>query len=928
VAQLSSPGHLDPVELHRRTAGNPFYVTEVLAAGTQTVPHSVRDAVLAHASRLPAAARDLLDAASVVPGPAEPWLFDALVPGAAEALDECLGTGVMVLAGDRVEFRHEIARQVVEESLLPGRRKTLHRAALAALAARPAGQQDLAALAHHADAAADAEAVLKYAPAAAAQAAAAGAWREAARLYARALMFADMVAPDMHAALLEGFADAAYATELGKEAADALRQAVTIYAQRGEVVRQGDALRRLGAELGKGGLLAEAAAAISQAVTLLETQPPGRELACAYNAMAAVTGIAEDEGAVLWGKKAIQVAEQAGCLDSIGDTLSLLGTAELRQGDLAGLEKVGRSREIAEQAGDERGMAQADARAAAALAGRREWALAERYIRQGRGFCRDRGLHAWYGWLTAVSAEEALARGRWDEALHTAAELLGSPAAGLWQLRVSALVVTATVGARRGESGYLPPLDEAATIAQANPAGQAGLQIAALRAEAAWLAGAAWQRIGEQALCGENAPTAVRWFGGEPEVWRHRAGLDCGYPAELPEPYRLEITGDVEGAARWWQERGCAYDAALALACSRDRLMMRRALDMLHDLGAQPAAAVVTRQLHALGERGLRRGPRPETAASPAGLTSRQAEVLTLLATGLSNTQIAAELVLSARTVDNHVSAILRKLGAQTRGEATAQAARLGLTGRERLPSPTAGYTRHRARRACRAACCAPGSAMRGAGPRGGRAWRPGDRGEHGETGALQRGLRARGFGLPAASGQRRSSHIATAGRCRRVALDAEFGADRVAVGVADLVEDPQGLCPCPAGGGGVARAAVHVAEAVEGVGLVVAVRAFPVQVEGPLIAGDGLLVVAKLLVDVAKAVPGRGFPVALSQFAGCGQRLFAVGKGLLVVAEQGVRVADVVEHECLPRVVCRAVKVEGPHVVAERGSVVLLETC
>jgi hypothetical protein len=46
----------------------------------------------------------------------------------------------------------------------------------------------------------------------------------------------------------------------------------------------------------------------------------------------------------------------------------------------------------------------------------------------------------------------------------------------------------------------------------------------------------------------------------------HRAGLDCGDPAELPEPYRLEITGDAEGAASWWQERGCAYDAALALA--------------------------------------------------------------------------------------------------------------------------------------------------------------------------------------------------------------------------------------------------------------------------------------------------------------------------------------------------------------------------
>ncbi len=669
VAELAGPGHVDATELHRRTKGNPFYVTEVLAAGTDAVPRSVRDAVLAHAARLRTAARDLLDAASVVPGPVEPWLLDALAPAPADVLDECVGAGMMVLAGDRIEFRHEIARQAMEEALLPGRRRAMHRAVLAALAARDTGQ-DLARLAHHAEAAGDGEAVLKYAPAAAARAAAVGARREAARLYAQALMFADMLAPDTHATLLEAFADAAYFTELGSAAADALRKAVAIHAERGDLVRHGDALRRLGHQLGKDGFLAESAAAVSEAVALLETQPPGRELARAYKAMAAVTGIADDEAAVLWSKKAIGVAEQVDCLDAVGDTLSILGAAELRQGDLRGLEKAGRGREIAELAGDERGVARADMRAAAALAGRREWALAERSIRQGRDFCRDRGLQWYYGWLTTLAAEEALARGRWDEAVRTAAEILGWPPAGLKQLRISALVVTATVHARRGEFGYLPLLDEAVALAQTTPAGQAGLQIAALRAEVAWLAGAAPPWIGEETPYGEGVATAMRWFGGEPEVWRHRAGLDCGDCAELPEPYRLEITGDAEGAARWWQERRCAYDAAMALACSGDRFLMRRALDMLHDLGAQPAASVVARQLRVRGELGLRRGPRAATATNPAGLTSREAEVLTLLAMGLSNTDIAARLDLSDRTIDNHVSAIFRKLGVHNRAEA------------------------------------------------------------------------------------------------------------------------------------------------------------------------------------------------------------------------------------------------------------------
>ncbi|MFZ2048168.1 MAG: helix-turn-helix transcriptional regulator [Trebonia sp.] len=154
-------------------------------------------------------------------------------------------------------------------------------------------------------------------------------------------------------------------------------------------------------------------------------------------------------------------------------------------------------------------------------------------------------------------------------------------------------------------------------------------------------------------------------------------------PAELPEPYRLEITGDAEGAASWWQERGCAYDAALALALAGpgDRAALRRALDLLQGLGAHPAAAAVARRLRALGEQGIPRGPRAATAANPAGLTRREAEVLQLVAAGLSNTDIAARLVVSDRTVDNHVSAIFRKLGARTRGEASARAVRLGLAG-------------------------------------------------------------------------------------------------------------------------------------------------------------------------------------------------------------------------------------------------------
>jgi len=77
--------------------------------------------------------------------------------------------------------------------------------------------------------------------------------------------------------------------------------------------------------------------------------------------------------------------------------------------------------------------------------------------------------------------------------------------------------------------------------------------------------------------------------------------------------------------------------------------------------------------------RGLRRGPRRSTREHPANLTPREVEVLALIEQGLRNRQIADRLFVSAKTVDHHVSAILSKVDAKTRGEAAAIARASGL---------------------------------------------------------------------------------------------------------------------------------------------------------------------------------------------------------------------------------------------------------
>jgi DNA-binding NarL/FixJ family response regulator len=110
---------------------------------------------------------------------------------------------------------------------------------------------------------------------------------------------------------------------------------------------------------------------------------------------------------------------------------------------------------------------------------------------------------------------------------------------------------------------------------------------------------------------------------------------------------------------------------------------------MLERLGAVPAADWARRRLREMGAPVPPR-PRAATRANPGGLTARQLAVLELLREGLTNAEIAERLVLSVRTVDHHVAAILGKLGVRSRRDAAAAAEALGVgSGLRRGPRPT-----------------------------------------------------------------------------------------------------------------------------------------------------------------------------------------------------------------------------------------------
>ena len=128
------PG-VDPDDLHRRTRGNPFFVSEVLAAGSVTVPPTVRDAVLARTARLSGPARTALDVVALAGARTEVGLLGEVLGDGLHDLDEPIERGMLQLSGGELTFRHELARVAVAEQVPALRRIAVHRTILAALTA-------------------------------------------------------------------------------------------------------------------------------------------------------------------------------------------------------------------------------------------------------------------------------------------------------------------------------------------------------------------------------------------------------------------------------------------------------------------------------------------------------------------------------------------------------------------------------------------------------------------------------------------------------------------------------------------------------------------------------------------------------------------------------------------------------------------------
>lgn len=680
VMEMATKKGYSGEDVYSISEGNPFYVNEILASYSPGVPDNIKDAILCVYESQAEGTKNAWQIFSVIPEGLEVERFAKIKSSWFDAMDHCFAMSVLVVQKNKVVFKHELYRRTIEESLSPNRRIELNKMVLKLFLDSLEENGEIERIIHYAKNANEKQLVGRYAPEAARKAASAGAHKEAAKLFLTAIDYFEGSDAGLLAEFYEAYAHECYLSNQLKEAIHFTEKLLSHRKATADTEKTADCLRYLSWLCwfdGKGKLAEEFA---GQAFELLNDRQLSRSKAMAFSNKLHLK-IQKDElnECIQLGEKELEMANELNDKELISCALNNWGTAQLfvprlRQNGMALLQQ---SLDLALGHAYHEQVALVYINLGNSLVRMKEYAEARKILGTGVRYCEERDLNCWTAYFLSLKARMELETGNWGEAWNIADNLLRNehqPAI----TKITPLIIAGRLKMRKGEDA-LELLMEAKDLSFKTMELQRILPSLVGLLEYEWLSS---QPVIEKNEF-ETTNLLLQRGGIEQEkkefdYWMRKSGRNASSMEPAGEAYDCSSVAKALKASDFWEKSGCPFEQALFLFEAGDE-DKRKAMAMMQDLGATTVHEKFKQEMRNLGIRNIPRGLRSSTRSNAAFLTGREMDVLQLLKEDLQNKEIAAQLYISAKTVDHHISSILFKLEATTRSKAVSSALRRGI---------------------------------------------------------------------------------------------------------------------------------------------------------------------------------------------------------------------------------------------------------
>ena len=667
-------------DVYSISGGNPFYVNEILASYSPGVPDNIKDSILSVYERQKEGTKNAWQIWSVMPEGLEVDRV-ATIKNSWWDIDHCFAISVILVQNDKVVFKHELYRRTIEESLTPFRRMELNKLMLELFLDSFEEKGEIERILHYAKNANEKKLVVKYAPEAAQKAALIGAHREASKLYLTAIEYFEGTDTNQLAHFYKAYAYECYLSNQIQEAITFTEKVLNNSKKNSDIETTGDSLRFLSRLWWFDGNRKNAEDFALQAIDVLKDQPATITKAMTFSNMAQLKMLSNESAeCMLWGEKAITMAKELDNEEILCHALNNVGSVHMFiiSSEQKGISMLQQSLEIALRNCYYEHAALAYTNLASGLVKMKNYVFARTTLDEGIHYCEEEDLNSWSFYMLSWKARLNLETGNWKEACSIADNLLkneNQPAI----IKITALIVVAKILMRKGDKDVVHLLLEAKTKSFKTMELQRVIPSMAALLEYEWLTG---KTIIEQNDIEQTTvlmkQTGIDLEKNEFAFWMKKAGRHFVADKEIAEAYDTSIVAKALKAASIWEKTGCLYEQALVLFEGKE-VDKRKAIKIVQDLDANAVYEKMKQEMRNSGIKNIPRGIRKSTRSNAALLTYREMDVLRLLKDDMHNKEIAAQLYISAKTVDHHISSILFKLDASSRAKAVSAAIRAGI---------------------------------------------------------------------------------------------------------------------------------------------------------------------------------------------------------------------------------------------------------